>query len=271
MAYAYDAGLIGRIMPRIKQYEATTGRKISQSMLDALMKGQLSAEVDKAQQTRAIDLQEEQFANQKEQQKKAAKAASIKGYVDTASTAGMGYLTYKAVTKPSPMSELIAYQKGLGAVPGTGVPSASVPAYTGASVPATTSLTAGASGIEYGTGIGAQTAIGGGTAAVGGQAALAGEAGSLAAYDAALAAGAAEGVGTAGATTGMLSAAAPYALPAVAAYAGYNLYKGLTGEDLGQDIKRTAQKVGHEIGNAVSSVGSFVRDLGSDIGDIFGW
>lgn len=89
MAYAYDAGLIDRIKPRISQWEATTGRKISPSMLDALIKGQLSAEVDKASQTRALDLQKSQLEQTKIQQDKANKAAVTKGYIDTATTAGM--------------------------------------------------------------------------------------------------------------------------------------------------------------------------------------
>jgi len=276
MAYAYDAGMIDRIMPRIKQWEATTGRKISQSMLDALMKGQLSAEVDKAQQTRAIDLQEEQFANQKEQQKKAAKAASIKGYVDTASTAGMGYLTYKAVTKPSAMSEYLAAMKGTGAA-GTGITDASIASASG-SFSAPTAEAAGygltAPGYTAPAFTGAQTAIGGGTAAVGGQAALAGEAGSLAAYDASLAAGAAEGVGsTAGATTGsgVIGAVSPYIAPAAIALSGRPVGKLIaktlgTHEKTTQDVTEAAAYAGagFMIGGPVGAV------VGGIIGGIKG-
>src|SRR3990167_6233292 len=171
MAYAYDASLLDRIKPRISQWEATTGRRISPSMLDALIKGQLDAEAGKATQERALDLKERGLADAKDAANKASKAATTKGYVDTASTAGMGYLTYKAVTKPSPMAEWIKYQKGLEMVkaydaalttakfaPGTttavpaGVPMSTAPAYTGS---APTSLTAGSSGVEYGSGVGA--------------------------------------------------------------------------------------------------------------------
>ena len=109
--YAYDASLISRIQPRIKQWEATTGRRIAPTVLDSLIKEQMEAEVGKAQQSRALDLQEQQFQNQKEQQDKASKAATVKGAFDMASTAGMLGLTYKSVTKPSAMSEMIAYQK----------------------------------------------------------------------------------------------------------------------------------------------------------------
>ena len=243
MAYAYDAGMIDRIMPRIKQWEATTGRKISQSMLDALMKGQLSAEVDKAQQTRAIDLQEEQFANQKDQQKKADKAAMVKGGVDVLTTGATLGLTYKALSKPSAMSEYLAATKG-----GT----AAAPALT----------------------TGAQTAIGGGTAAVGGQAALAGEAGSLAAYDASLAAGAAEGVGsTAGATTGsgVIGAVSPYIAPAAIALSGRPVGKLIaktlgTHEKTTQDVTEAAAYAGagFMIGGPVGAV------VGGIIGGIKG-
>ena len=111
MTYAYDASLISRIQPRIKQWEATTGRRIAPTVLDSLIKEQMEAEVGKAQQSRALDLQEQQFQNQKEQQDKASKAATVKGAFDMATTAGMLGLTYKSVTKPSEMSELLAYQK----------------------------------------------------------------------------------------------------------------------------------------------------------------
>jgi len=270
MAYAYDAGLIDRIMPRIKQYEATTGRKISQSVLDALMKGQLSAEVDKAQQTRAIDLQEEQFANQKDQQKKAAKAASVKGYVDTASTAGMGYLTYKAVTKPSAMSELLAYQKSIGATPA--ITGADITA-AGGSFGAPTAEAAGygltAPGYTAPAFTGAQTTLAGGTAASGAQAtpAVYGT-GEYAAYDASLAAGASEGVGTATSAASMLG-------PVAGGVGG-----GLLGADLAVNKLHLfgAGKPGHMGGetNTAAAVGGAVGGaaggalIGSQVGSVGG-
>ena len=264
------AGLIDRVKPRISQWEATTGRRITPTMLDSLIRGQLEAEAGKAQQSRALDIQQQGIDNQKEQQKKADKAAKVKGITDLASTAGMGYLTYKAVTKPSAMSELLAYQKSLGAtpLPATAVPSAAAPAYTGASV------TSGVSGIEYGSGAaaGAQTALGGGASAVGAQTALAGgETASLAAYDAALAEGAAAGVGSTAGTTAAGFSLSSLALPAAAVYGGSELYKALFKEDLGQDIKRTGQKVVHEIADVGRSAVNAVKDIGSAIGDIFGW
>ena len=97
MAYAYDAGLIQRVMPRVKQWEANTGRRIQPSVLDALIKGQLEAEADKATQQRALDLQEQGQADARDAANKAAKAATVKGYVDTASTIGMGALDRKSV------------------------------------------------------------------------------------------------------------------------------------------------------------------------------
>jgi len=269
MAYAYDAGLIDRIMPRIKQYEATTGRKISQSMLDALMKGQLSAEVDKAQQTRAIDLQEEQFANQKEQQDKAAKAASIKGYVDTASTAGMGYLTYKAVTKPSAMSELLAYQKSLGAVPGATAADITTGAFS-----APTAEAAGygltAPGYTAPALTGAQTTLAGGTTAVGaqsGSAAFTGATGT-AAYGSAEGAGAA---GVLGAEGGGLAAIAPYAGPAAAGFAGGKLL-GPTLDKVLPGGGKPGKAVGGAAGGALAgaAVGSVVPGVGTAIGAVVG-
>ena len=230
MAYAYDASLLDRIKPRISQWEATTGRRISPSMLDALIKGQLDAEAGKATQERALDLQERGLADAKDAANKASKAATTKGYVDTASTAGMGYLTYKAVTKPSAMSELIAYQKGL-QPPGAG------------SVPAAVTTPAIA---------GAQTTLAGGTTATGAQAVpTAFGTGEFAAYDAAVAEGAAEGVGTASTTagSGVVGAVSPYVAPAAIALSGRPVGKMIanalgTHEKTTQDVTEAAAYAG---------------------------
>ena len=145
MAYGYDAGLLERMMPRIKQWETTMGRRMPASMYESLMRGAFGAEADKGVKQRALDQQQSQFDQTKAQQDKAyedqASAAKTKGYIDTGSTLLTGGLAYKAITKPSAMSEYLAYQKGLGATPGS----------TATALP------------------GAQTVIGGGAPATGAQ------------------------------------------------------------------------------------------------------
>lgn len=246
MGYAYDASLIERVMPRIKQWEATTGRRIQPSMLDSLIKGQLGAEADKAQQSRALDIQENQFAFTKEQADKASKAATIKGAFDMATTTGMLGLTYHALSKPSAMSELLAYQKAQGGVKGV------------------------------------QTAFAGNTAAIGAQVipgaspAFTGATGT-AAYGAAEGSGAAGVLGAEGAggiglgTMGLVGGAlvanymAGKALQPTMDKLGFptagkfGTYAGLPGVVAGASVD--VAKKGFDV----------VKDIGSVIGNIFGW
>jgi len=271
MAYAYDASLLDRIKPRISQWEATTGRRISPSMLDALIKGQLDAEAGKATQERALDLQERGLADAKDAANKASKAATTKGYVDTASTAGMGYLTYKAVTKPSAMSELLAYQKSIGATPA--ITGADITAAGGA-FSAPTAEAAGygltAPGYTAPALTGAQTTLAGGTAAVGaqsGSAAFTGATGT-AAYGSAEGAGAA---GVLGAEGGGLAAIAPFAGPAAAGLVGGKLL-GNTLDKVLPGGGKTGAAVGGAAGGALAgaAVGSVVPVVGTAIGAIVG-
>lgn len=252
MAYAYDAGLIERIMPRLKQYEAVTGRRIHPTMLDSLIREQLAMEGERASKERAYDLQERQIAIQEQAQADAASAAKTKGIVDIGTTALTAGLAYKAISKPSAMSELLAYQKSLGTKP-TISP-------------------------------GAQTAIGGGAPTVGAQAAYSGVpmanapayAPSATTYGVAGEMGA--GVTAAPSAGSALLGAAPqigalYAAQylsgkAIQPYldeAGFSTagkgwtYAGLPGASIGATI---------DIGKKGIEA---VKDIGSDIGDIFGW
>lgn len=272
MAYAYDASLLDRIKPRISQWEATTGRRISPSMLDALIKGQLDAEAGKATQERALDLQERGLADAKDAANKASKAATTKGYVDTASTAGMGYLTYKAVTKPSAMSELIAYQKSIGATPA--ITGADITA-AGGSFGAPTAEAAGygltAPGYTAPAFTGAQTTLAGGTTATGAQ--LIPEAGGFSGAgigDFAVEAGAGEGLGSAGAASGFASLA-PYAGPAAAGFAGGKLL-GPTLDKVLPGGGKPGKAVGGAAGGALAgaAVGSVVPGVGTAIGAVVG-
>ena len=258
MATAYDASLIQRIMPRIKQFEATTGRKIHPTLLDSLISEQLKMESDRASRERAYDiqergqdLQEQQFAANQEEQKDTAKAAKIKGAIDIGTTAGTLGLAYKAVSKPSAMSELLAYQKSLGATP--------------------TSLTTGA-----------QTAIGGGVVPAGAQVLPGAVPGAASAPELAAITGQ-------GAWVEPAASAIPGAGSAIAANLGpiAGLYGAqyLTGkafqpylEDVGFGTTGKgwtyAGLPGASIGATIDvgkKVVSEAKDIFSDIGDIFGW
>jgi hypothetical protein len=278
MTYAYDAGLIDRIKPRISQWEATTGKRISPTMLDALIKGQLSAEVDKANATRALDQRQSEINNQQSQQKKADKAAAVQGYVGLGTTAASLGLTYKALNKPSAMSEYLAAMKGVGAATPayTGPMSATAPAFTGS---APTSLTAG-----YGSAEGAQAALGGGTAAVGGQAALGGSAAYTGATGTA-AYGAAEGSGAAGVlgAEGGLAASAYFA-PAAAGFVGGGIGHRLADKFSpigGEKEKRIGGGIlgGAAAGAAIGSIlpgpgtaiGAGVGAVAGLVSSVFGW
>ena len=232
--YAYDASLISRIQPRIKQWEATTGRRIAPTVLDSLIKEQMDAEVDKAQQSRALDLREQEFQNQKEQQDKASDAATVKGAFDMASTAGMLGLTYKSVTKPSAMSELIAYQKGL--------------------APATTT--------------GAQTALAGGAPAVGAQTVPAVASTGISAPEMAAVTGQGAWVEPAAATSGMGVASA---LGVAGAAVGLgSLYQQLTGAErhpISEFYHGTAN-LGNNVIRGVENVG---KEISSFVDKVFGW
>ena len=257
MTYAYDASLISRIQPRIKQWEATTGRRIAPTVLDSLIKEQMEAEVGKAQQSRALDLQEQQFQNQKEQQDKASKAATVKGAFDMATTAGMLGLTYKSVTKPSAMSELIAYQKGLAGGAGKTL---EIPSTGAFSAP-----TAEAAGYTLKAPIGAQTALAGGAPAVGAQTVPAVASTGISAPEMAAVTGQGAWVEPAAATSGMGVASA---LGVAGAAVGLgSLYQQLTGAErhpisefyhgtanLGKNVIRGVENVGKEVSSFVDKV-----------------
>lgn len=214
-------------------------------MLDSLIREQLRMESERASKERALDLQERQISNQEKAYKDASSAAKVKGIVDTATTAGMMGLTYKALNKPSPMSELIAYQKGL-AKPGAQTLLGGGGTASGAQViPASTAF---ASGPEM--------------AATTGQAAWVEPA-------------SASAIPSAG--SALLSAA-----PSALALGGMQYMAGeLTQPWMkSHDLKYTniGGKYGGPAGattglmlDAAKKGASIAEDIGSDIGDIFGW
>ena len=247
---AYDSQVIDRIMPKLKQWEATTGRRITPAMLESMMRAELGVEADRAQENayraKGLQLEEQKIKDAKS----AAKASSL---VQIPTTAANLWLTNKALNRPSETAELIKAMKGTGTA--TPTTAATAPAIDLGSVPA---LTKPGALVAPGTNLGGQTLLaggGGGAVEVGGQAALATgttEAGTMAAYDASVAAGAAEGVGsTAGTTagTGILETVSSFAGPAALVLAGRPVGKMIskalgTHEKTTTDIVETAGYAG---------------------------
>ena len=100
MATSYSKNLVDKILPKIQQYEATTGRKVSRSMMNSLFRQELDVMAERDAQTRALDIQQQTLDLNKQtaaDTKSANKAAGVTGAV---SSAGQLYLGYKYLTKP---------------------------------------------------------------------------------------------------------------------------------------------------------------------------
>jgi hypothetical protein len=216
MATAYSRNLMEKILPKIQQYEATTGRKVSRSMLDSLFRQELEVLGEQDLRSRAVELQQKNIESDqafRDKQLKSQEAANaISGVVGTGTAVGQMYLTNKYLNKPS------------------GVPTTTTtPAISNADITAASGNFSSPTYAGSGINAGAQPtgpAVGGQTA-LSTTAAPAYDAGAMAAYDASLAEGAASGVGsTAGTTatgTGAGSAIGTAATGAGYAYAGYQL------------------------------------------------
>ncbi len=285
--YAYDAGLVNRILPRLNQYEATTGRRMTPAMLDALYRAEMAGEVDKAKQSAVLDRQQTQrdqdLALQREKLDKESKAATIGGISDLATTAVMGYLGYKALTKPAVTTITL-----------TNTGASAVPAYSATSAPSvgtaaeTTPWLSGSSGVNYGNVAGSGSAVGasagsgagaggaqaayGGSVATGQGALVAGEGStaSMAAYDAAVAEGAAEGVGSTAGTSAGGASAGMVAYPALAASVGHALGRPVS-KALGTHEKTTSDVMATG-GGAIAGfyVGAESGSVGGPVGAVIG-
>jgi hypothetical protein len=102
----------GRIRPRIAQWEATTGRKITSTALRALMEAELNVAAERSNQSQAIGLQREQLALQKKQLGKESAAAVVGGVANLATSGAQLYLLnkYLNLSKPAiaPVTPAIA-------------------------------------------------------------------------------------------------------------------------------------------------------------------
>jgi hypothetical protein len=167
MATAYSRNLVDKILPKIQQYEATTGRKVSRSMMDSLFRQELDALGQQDLQSRALELQQENIASDRafrdRQLKDQNKAAAISGVAQI----GQAYGTYKLAS---------GYLNKPSGVPAVGDASATTGGYAGGNTGMGPAFTEAP--------VGAQTAASGAapaTTAIGGQSAISGASASEAA------------------------------------------------------------------------------------------
>jgi hypothetical protein len=190
MATAYSRNLVDKILPKIQQYEATTGRKVSRSMMDSLFRQELDALGQQDLQSRALELQQQNIESDRafrdRQLKDQNKAAAISGVAQI----GQAYGTYKLAS---------GYLNKPSGVPAVGDASATTGGYAGGNTGMGPAFTEAP--------VGAQTAASGAaptTTAIGGQSAISGASASEAAAGSGMGEGLAatygEGYG-AGATT----------------------------------------------------------------------
>lgn len=112
-----------RIRPRIAQWEATTGRKITPAALRAMMEAELSVAADRANQATALGLQKEQLALQKEQLSKESAAAMVGGVANIATSGAQLWMLNKYLNKTP------------GVVPAIAPTTSAIPAGTAAITP----------------------------------------------------------------------------------------------------------------------------------------
>jgi hypothetical protein len=236
MATSYSKDLVESIMPQIQQYEATTGRKISRSMMDSLFRKQLEVMAEKDTQTRALDLQQQQINSQDLAAKNAASAAKTSGIVQSVSTAGTLGLGYKYLSQNQP-------------APAVGT----TPAVAPTSAPA----------------VGGQAALTGSTPAVGGQSAMVGVSAPESVAGSGMGEGLAgtfgEGYGAAGSGIGVGTFAYPAAGAAVAHALGTPLAKVLNTHP-----KTTADVAGTSAGAAIGGAMAAGTTVGGPVGAVIG-
>jgi hypothetical protein len=255
---AYDSQVIDRVMPKIKQYEATTGRRLSPKMLESLMAAELDVEsknaTDNAFRSKSLELSERGLALNEKQAKDQAASAKVGGITGLASTAATGYLGYQYLNKPSPMAEYLASMKGSGtAVGGAGVES--VPALS-----APGNLSGSLAGQTPGL-TGAQTSLGGGGAAATGGG-VQGALGATEAVTPAVTAGVADAAATTSAT-----AAGEVGLGTIASGLGYG---GLA--KVGTSMLGANQEISNTAGGAVAGamIGAEYGSIGGPVGAVVG-
>lgn len=90
-------GLSKKFLPNLRQYEATTGRQISDKAMQNYLYAALQTEADRKDRERQFGLQERGLNIQEKAYKDQASAATMKGITDIAGLPVQGYLGYKAL------------------------------------------------------------------------------------------------------------------------------------------------------------------------------
>lgn len=95
----YGTDLFSRVLPGLRQYEATTGRRVSPQVIQGLIQGQLETEAQRSLAGEGLALRREELAAERkfreEQLKREAQAATVSGITQTATSAATLGLLYK--------------------------------------------------------------------------------------------------------------------------------------------------------------------------------
>lgn len=278
---AYASGLTEHFWRRYRQNRIGTGMPMSSSEISGAIEPMLAYDAQKAEAAGRLKMEQDKLDLAKKAQEEDAKGAKVSGAIQTAGTLGSLYMTNKAIDAYKGMSAAKAVPAvtpeiptaGSFSTPYTSSPYANLGAAPSAAAGPTIDTTTGLGGV-YNAGV-ANTGASTATAGVGGvanigTASAAGDAGSLAAYDAAVAEGASEGVGTAagvggGAEIGLGSVA----YPALAATAGHMLGKPVS-KALGTHEKTTSDVMGTAAGAGMGAYLAAGTAVGGPVGALIG-
>lgn len=205
MAYQTSgSSLLNDIMPQVKQWRATTGRDMSSSVIEGLLRAKIKADNDAAARARALDIQQQSnLANQNIAQQNLdlnKRKQNVSEITSAGSLLGVGAQGYKTLMAPAAAKTAVT-------------PAASVVTGTGTDAAGASYLTAGEAASEVApvaadAAVGATATEGAGVAGAGATAGAAPTAGAATAEIAASEAAAGASAESAGA--GLLGSAAAY-------------------------------------------------------------
>jgi hypothetical protein len=249
-----------KFLPNLKQYEATTGRPISDKAMQNYLYASLQTEADRADaryaRERQFELTQQGLDLQKQSIADTKSANKISGITQLAGLPLQGYLGYKAGEKA-------------GLWGGTPAPTAAAPAvdpFAGAGTPVTTGTSQGLLTGDTGT-VGAQTGLAAGTQAGLSTTATGAAAAGTAGY------GMAEGAGSSGVIAGsegvgLLGTYGPVAGASVAGMWGMNKLLGTGGPGHQGGEVHTSNILGGAAAGA--AMGSIIPGVGTLVGGIIG-
>lgn len=99
---ALSSNTWSKILPKIKQYEATTGRQISSEALEALFKADIDEAYDRSYQNQQLGIEQERLDLDKEAAKDAESAAKTSGAIQLGGTALQAGMLYKSLFPSTP-------------------------------------------------------------------------------------------------------------------------------------------------------------------------